>query len=290
MLPQDFRFKALALFPNLRRVILDDDATPYTFLPLVARAERRAKDDAARRDIFRFAEWCLRRHEPEVRDAISKKFFAQLFDDRFGDWSIIISWLSPFVLEEMWSLWEQRLSSDDRARLEAMIGNRSEVRYQPIAIAIQTMEATFPRRPPLPDVHVGLSMRVEFPASFGAGLGISYSFHEQFPDKWDLELDTFISEAIHHGFSRSEEPALHHHGIAFHVDLLSLAPTIEETTDEQEVREIGEMLYVVAESLVTSLCQGLIVFNLVSRDESKSRVSDWIMPLAVRKREALVDD
>ncbi|MGI8856366.1 MAG: hypothetical protein ACR2JW_11495 [Thermomicrobiales bacterium] len=287
MLPQGIRFKAGKLFPNLRSVILDDHTTPQMFFPYIARRERRAKDDTTRRDIFGFAEWCLRRHETDVHEAALQAFFAQLFDERFGDWSDIVTWLSPFVIERAWPLWEGRLSSEDRTKLESIIANRSEVRYQPIALITQTTEANFPRRPPLHDLQVRLSMQVECPTTYGSGLGISYDFHDRFPEEWDLELDTFISEAIKHSWVDFQEPAFYQNGIEFHIDLLSLRPDVEATTDERDVREVGEILYALTTSLVTSLCQGLLTFNLVTHDERRDRVSDWVMQLAARKRDSL---
>ena len=223
MLPQDFRVKALALFPNLRRVILDSRTTPQTFLPYVARRERRVKDDMARRDIFGFAEWCLRRYEADVSDAALHMFFAQLFDERFGDWSAIVACLSPFVIERTWPLWEGRLTSEDRTQLETTIANRSEVHYQPIALVTQTIEANFPRRPPLHDLQVRLSMQVECPASFRGIVGISCDFHARIPEKWDLKFETFIFEAVHHSFRSFQESALYESDVEFHIDLLSIS-------------------------------------------------------------------
>jgi hypothetical protein len=241
----------------------------------------------ARRDIFGFAEWCLRRYEADVSDAALHMFFAQLFDERFGDWSAIVACLSPFVIERTWPLWEGRLTSEDRTQLETTIANRSEVHYQPIALVTQTIEANFPRRPPLHDLQVRLSMQVECPASFRGIVGISCDFHARIPEKWDLEFETFIFEAVHHSFRSFQESALYESDVEFHIDLLSLVPEVEATTDEQDVREIGEILYAITASLVTSLCQGLLTLNLVAHDERNERVSDWVMPLAARKRDAL---
>ena len=193
MLPDNFRIKALSLFPDLRRVILDDAVAPHAVLKTVARRERKTTDDDMRCSIFAFTEWCLRWHEVEIQEATLSTFYAPLFDERYGDWSIVVVWLSPFVVQQSWSSWEGRLSADEMVRLRIAFENRIEVRYEPLAITTQISDATYLRQPPLTDVTVRLTMQLEVPSPFGSGIGVRYPWATIWED-WRIELSDYLTE------------------------------------------------------------------------------------------------
>lgn len=283
MLPFEFRFKALDAFPHLRRVILDEATTPRVFLPYVARFERKAKDVKARRNLFAFAEWCVRRDEPDVREAARTMFYAPLFDERYGDWSEVVAWLSPFVVELNWQLWEARLTEAEMVRLRELLTNRTEVRYVRATIATQTTECTFPRSPPLPDITIRLSMHLEIPSPTGPGIGIGPSTTDVLPEEWDFEVFEYIIEAVHAGLHAVEHP-LPDEGMDFIVTSLSLHPRIGATTSEDDVRRAFELVYSVTRGLVVSLLGGMVASRLPPVQEATGHLpSLWVRAQETRK-------
>lgn len=100
-----WRRLALELFPQYRR---DPEYSYYMLyfdlLPL-SREAHRNNDRATLRNIYGFAEWCLRQQHraKDLGNAVYVAFYEHLFDER-EDWERVIPYLTREVFEECWSL------------------------------------------------------------------------------------------------------------------------------------------------------------------------------------------
>jgi len=95
----------------------------------LVRDAHEANDTAMLFKIYGYAEWCLRRKEQEFWNAAGVSFYEHLFDRR-EDWEQVVPWLSPFVIENCWGLWEARSPRFvDIDVLRAMIAERTVMRY-----------------------------------------------------------------------------------------------------------------------------------------------------------------
>src|SRR4051812_42433750 len=110
-----WRRKALEVFPELREALNHRDYTIYQLffdlLPL-SRAAHETSNDSVLENIYSFAEWCLHQHSPEPANAAAVAFYEHLFDQR-QYWHEIISHLSPFVIQQCRSLWENNRNIGD---------------------------------------------------------------------------------------------------------------------------------------------------------------------------------
>ncbi|HET8630198.1 MAG TPA: hypothetical protein VFL91_22475 [Thermomicrobiales bacterium] len=121
-----WRRKALEAFPALRRDLNQRDYSIYELfmdlLPLVQDAHDADDADTLRR-IYGFAEWCLSQRSGDLGNAAGVSFYEHLFDrkDRH-DWAKVIPWLSPYVIRDVWGLWEWMLTPEELHDLRKMLG------------------------------------------------------------------------------------------------------------------------------------------------------------------------
>ena len=79
--------------------------------------------------IYRFAEWCSKQpNASNLWDAADVVFYQHLFDDRTADWEVawqqVLCILSGDIINEKESLWKSRLTVEDWACLEILLGWR----------------------------------------------------------------------------------------------------------------------------------------------------------------------
>src|SRR5438067_9325764 len=112
-----WRRKALALFPGDRRDIEDPETSIYLLFMLhVLPAARKAHedDDTDRlRQIYGFAEWCLRQKAKDIWNAAGVSFYEHLFDQPKVVWPRVVPCLSQYVVDNCAGLWEWRLEVED---------------------------------------------------------------------------------------------------------------------------------------------------------------------------------
>jgi hypothetical protein len=127
-----WRRHALELFPTLREDINSGDYTIYMLyfdlLPMVRDAHD-ANDRDVLRKIYSFAEWCLAQQSEDLWNAAGVAFYEHLFDET-GYRPQVAPWLSPKVVEECWSLWKVRLSTQELLEVERLIAQRREHAYR----------------------------------------------------------------------------------------------------------------------------------------------------------------
>ncbi len=123
-----WRRKALEAFgdiPVLRNELHDPRYTYYMvffdLLPMVLEAHD-SEDTLTLQKIYAFAEWCFRQYPraPDLNNAVCVAFYEHLFDERHH-WEDVIEWLSPEVIRECWTLWEDRLTPAELRELRKLI-------------------------------------------------------------------------------------------------------------------------------------------------------------------------
>lgn len=128
----NWRRKAINLFPDLRYDVQRRDFSIYMLffqlLPM-SRAAHKAGDDETLRRIYGFAEWCFEQKANNMWNAAAVAFYEHLFDDHPSLWPEIVTWLSPRVIEDVWGLWEWRLSVENLAKVKRLIDERRQQRY-----------------------------------------------------------------------------------------------------------------------------------------------------------------
>jgi hypothetical protein len=128
----NWRRKALALFPDLRRDVQRPDFSIYTlFFELLpkSREAHKAGDDESLRRIYGYAEWCFQQRAKDMWNAAGVAFYEHLFDDHPSLWPEVVQWLSPPVIQGVWGLWEWRISAEDLARVKRLIEARRQCRF-----------------------------------------------------------------------------------------------------------------------------------------------------------------
>lgn len=126
-----WRRKALESFPELASELTSDeiDSTYAVWrevlLPFAAEADARGDDDLLAR-IFEYAAWSARRPAQSVWNAVAVSFYEHLFDvSRSDEWMALVVRLTPDdVLDDLWVLWDDRLSESELGRLRALRTNR----------------------------------------------------------------------------------------------------------------------------------------------------------------------
>src|SRR5690348_1341552 len=110
-----WRRKAFELFPDLRRdVERPDYSAGLLFIEhlLPAVREAHATNDRERlRKIYAYAEWCLRQTAKELWNSAGVCFYEHVFDGPQADWPRVIPWLSRYVVDNCWMLWEWGLGA-----------------------------------------------------------------------------------------------------------------------------------------------------------------------------------
>ena len=122
-----WRRKALESFPELASELTSDEVdSPHAvwrevFLPLAAEADTRDDDDLLAR-IFEYAAWSARRPAQSVWNAVAVSFDEHLFDvSRSDKWMARVVRLTPEdVLDDVWVLWDDRLSESELGRLRSL--------------------------------------------------------------------------------------------------------------------------------------------------------------------------
>jgi len=122
-----WRRKALESFPELAHELTSDEvdstyaAWQENFLPLAAEAYTRG-DDVLLTRIFEYAAWSARRPAKSVWNAVGVSFYEHLFDvSRSDDWMAVVVRETPdTVLDDVWALWDDRLSESELTRLRAL--------------------------------------------------------------------------------------------------------------------------------------------------------------------------
>ena len=73
-----------------------------------------------------YAAWSARRPAQSVRKAVAVSFYEHLFDvSRSDEWMALVVRLTPDdVLDDLWVLWDDRLSEPELGRLRAFRTNR----------------------------------------------------------------------------------------------------------------------------------------------------------------------
>lgn len=129
----NWRRKVLSLFPEMRRDAERPDFTVYmVFFDLLPRV-RSAHDDADEetlRRIYGFAEWCSEQKAKDLWNAAGVAFYEHLFDSHQRIWSDVVQWLSPYVVENVWGLWEWRLNADTLEHVRRLFAERRRHRYR----------------------------------------------------------------------------------------------------------------------------------------------------------------
>jgi hypothetical protein len=126
-----WRKRALEDFPHLRRRIDTRGYTIYSLLTdLLVELDRALEisDDDALHRLFALAEWCLR--QKDLNNAAAVGFYEHVLQRKQGHWPTIIRRLSPFVVQEVWPLWEWLLAEDYFLDLQ----KRLEAQGKPITI------------------------------------------------------------------------------------------------------------------------------------------------------------
>ncbi len=129
----NWRRKALALFPNLRRDIERPETTIYTvffLLPHVARVIA-SGDLQLLQGMFGFAEWCAEQQAKDLWNAAGVCFYEHLFDGT--NWPYrgeVVKWLSPRMIADCWGLWKAWLPAEKFAEVERLISQRTEYFYR----------------------------------------------------------------------------------------------------------------------------------------------------------------
>jgi len=103
-----WRRTAIDCFPKPRRDLNDPSYSIYQLffdlLPEVREAHRERQDEHLRQ-IYGFAEWCIRQKTHEPLDAAVTAFYEHLFDEQ-EQWEQVIAWLSPYAIEGCLPFWE----------------------------------------------------------------------------------------------------------------------------------------------------------------------------------------
>ena len=128
-----WRRKALALFPSLKDELTGDSYTTYSLFMDLRRMVREAhhdNDEEMLRNIYCFAQWCLRQKSEDMWNAAGVSFYEHLFDDYRSGWHLIVPWLSPTVISDVSSLWELFHSEEELKQIHKLINERKSTRYQ----------------------------------------------------------------------------------------------------------------------------------------------------------------
>ena len=131
-----WRRKALRLFPEVRTELEEGDSSISDFffalIPLAAAAHRPPEHSEVLRRVHGFAEWCLHQGG-ELRDAAGIGFYEDLFHEGI-DWSLLVPWLSPFVLAELERTWAYKYP-DRSAEFQKLVASRRRHAYRDHAYA-----------------------------------------------------------------------------------------------------------------------------------------------------------
>ena len=119
-----WRRKVLTFFPDLRREAERPDFNVYSaffeLLPRVREAHQ-AGDTESQRRIYGFAEWCFEQPSKELWNPAGVAFYEHLFDSHRSLWPEFVRWLSPWVVEGCWGLWECRLLAEEIAEVRNLL-------------------------------------------------------------------------------------------------------------------------------------------------------------------------
>lgn len=288
-----WRHKALDLAPSrlldkstgFRRQLLDVDASPRVVTERFRRTlEQHWKtlSDDEKRNVFMFAEWCLRQFDSRFRDGAYDGFYAPLFDNRERNWADIVPWLSPFIIAHCWPLWEARLTPDELTLLQEMIATRTETRYAFVSMATQTVNHTVPRRPPLSDLNIQLTVQMEHPAVYPSGMGVGWYWEGLLPEKWEWEVSEYLSQGVHAGLETVEQP-LPDKGLDFIIALTSVQPPITTETSSEDIRQFGEVLFGLVMGAVISLWRGTLAMGFTPMNDTYRDLSENLWRSALRK-------
>lgn len=121
--------------------------------------------------------------------------------------------------------------------------------------ATQTTECTFPQPSPLPDVTIRLSMSLEVDADSSGGFGIGPVSEGLLPEEWSFEIFEYVIPAVHAALAVDDFPSPDS-GVGFVVTQLTIHPSIEATTSEDDVHRICKMVYSVVWGTTLSLWNG----------------------------------
>lgn len=288
----NWKHKALDLAParllnkstGFRRQLLDLEASPYV---ATARFRRTLEQhwhtlsDDEKRNVFMFAEWCVRQFDSRFRDGARDEFYAPLFDHRERDWADGVPWLSPFIIAQCWPLWETRLTSDELIRLQGLIAVRTETRYALVIVATQIINHTVPRRPPLSDMNVQLTVQIEYGDSPGS-VGQVWYWEGVLPENWEWEVSEYLSQGVHAGLATVEQP-LPNKGLDFIIALTSVQPPITAETSAEDVRQFGEVLFGLVMGAVISLWRGTLAMGFTPMNDTYRDLSEHLWRSALRK-------
>jgi hypothetical protein len=127
-----WRRRALELFPQLGNELPRREFTIYMLyfdlLPMVRSAHDVNNEEELRR-IYGFAEWCMRQKAENLWNSAAVCFYEHLFD--IPEYRTkVVSWLSPFVIEQCWGLWERRLTEAEIEEVKRLVEKRSAYLYR----------------------------------------------------------------------------------------------------------------------------------------------------------------
>jgi hypothetical protein len=121
-----WRRRAIEAVPEFRREISDPRESIYTvwFELLAYTRQAHERDDrAVLARIYAFADWCLFRSSPAVRNAVAVSFYEHLLDAPEAR-RLVLPWLSDRVIAEVMPLWEARLPAADLMDVSTLIRAR----------------------------------------------------------------------------------------------------------------------------------------------------------------------
>jgi hypothetical protein len=110
----EWKRKALAMFPDLRDELDEEDASIYTlFFELLPRCHEAHKNGDIRFElprIYAYAEWCFHQTENDLWNAAGVAFYEHLIDEPETQ-EAIPEWIKPDIFEGISGLFEWRLGS-----------------------------------------------------------------------------------------------------------------------------------------------------------------------------------
>jgi hypothetical protein len=122
--------RLLELFPDLRIEINHADSSLYLiFGELVHRAlaAHQTNDEVTLGKLYGFAAWCNDSRSFDLWNPVGVSFYEHLFDhskDR-ALWADIAHWVGPRIADDVWGLWEWRLTPEEMAELRKVFAKQA---------------------------------------------------------------------------------------------------------------------------------------------------------------------